>query len=96
LCFFNALTFIWNAGQYLEVTFLERQRVQSSNLRSVSYDEVKKNLEIEFHSGIIHQYLNVPSKIHTDLMNASSVGIFYTEKIKNRFRSITIDSKVIK
>jgi hypothetical protein len=75
---------------------LERQRVQSSNLRSVSYDEAKKNLEIEFHSGIIHQYQNVPSKIHTDLMNASSVGIFYNEKIKNRFRSISIDKQAIK
>ncbi len=57
----------------------------------MSYDENKKNLEIEFHSGIIHQYQNVPSKIHTDLMNASSVGTFYSEKIKNRFRSINID-----
>ena len=75
---------------------MERQRVQSSNLRSVSYDEAKKNLEIEFHSGIIHQYQNVPPKIHTDLMSASSVGIFYTEKIKNRFRSICIDKQEIK
>jgi hypothetical protein len=75
---------------------LERERVQSSNLRSVLYDEVKKNLEIEFHSGIIHQYQNVPSKVYTDLMNASSVGIFYTEKIKNRFRSICIDRPVEK
>ena len=75
---------------------MERQRVQSSNLRSVSFDEAKKNLEIEFHSGIIHQYQNVPSKIHTDLMSASSVGIYYTEKIKNRFRSICIDKQEIK
>jgi hypothetical protein len=72
---------------------LERQRVQSSNLRAVSYDEAKKNLEIEFHSGIIHQYQNVPSKIHADLMNAPSAGIFYTEKIKNRFRSISLDNQ---
>ena len=75
---------------------MERERVQSSNLRSVSYDEAKKNLEIEFHSGIIHQYQNVPSKIHADLMNASSAGIFYTEKIKNRFRSICIDRQAMK
>ena len=75
---------------------MERQRVQSSNLRSVSYDEAKKNLEIEFHSGIIHQYQNVPSKIHTDLMSASSVGIYYTETIKNRFRSICFDKQEIK
>jgi len=62
----------------------------------VSYDEARKNLEIEFHSGIIHQYQNVPSKIYADLMDAPTVGIFYTEKIKNRFRSICIDSQTIK
>lgn len=62
----------------------------------MSYDEAKKNLEIEFHSGIIHQYQNVPQKIYTDLMGAGSVGIFYTEKIKNRFRSICIDNQEIK
>jgi len=70
---------------------LERQPVHSSNLRSVSYDEEKRNLEIEFHSGIIHQYQNVPSKIHTDLMKAASVGTFYTEHIRNRFRSVCIN-----
>jgi hypothetical protein len=75
---------------------LERQHVQSSNLRSVSYDEARKNLEIEFHSGIVHQYQNVPSKIHTDLMNASSAGIYYNEKIKNRFRSVCIDRHAVK
>ena len=50
-----------------------------------------KNLEIGFHSGNIYQYQNVPSEIHTDLMSASSVGIFYTVEIKNRFRSVCID-----
>jgi hypothetical protein len=72
---------------------LERQPVQSCNLRSVSYDENRKNLEIEFHSGIIYQYQNVPSKIHTGLMNATSVGAFFTDKIKNSFRSIRLDKQ---
>jgi len=62
----------------------------------VSYDESRKNLEIEFHSGIIYQYQNVPSKIHTDLMSATSVGTYYTDKIKNRFRSIRLDKGIKK
>lgn len=70
--------------------------MQSCNLRSVSYDESRKNLEIEFHSGIIYQYQNVPSKIHADLMNATSVGSFFTDKIKNSFRSIRLDKAVRK
>lgn len=75
---------------------MESQNLQSSNLRSVRYDAVKKNLEIEFRSGIIHQYQNVPSAIHTGLLNASSAGIFYTEKIKNRFRNVSIERPAIR
>jgi hypothetical protein len=78
------------------VTSLERQPVQSCNLRSVSYDESKKNLEIEFHSGMIYQYQNVPSRLHTDLMSASSVGSFFTNKIKNRFREVRLDKTLHK
>jgi len=52
---------------------------------------VRKNLEIEFRSGIIHQYQNVPSKIHAGLMSAASAGIFYTENIRNRFRTVRLD-----
>ncbi len=69
---------------------MESQPVKSSSLRSVSYDAAKKNLEIEFRSGIIHQYQNVPPAIHTSLMNAASAGIYYTENIRNRYRSITV------
>jgi hypothetical protein len=78
------------------VTLLERQPVQSCNLRSVSYDEHKKNLEIEFHSGMILQYQNVPSRLHADLMQASSVGSFFTSRIKNRFREVRLDKTLQK
>ena len=91
---FNILLLTKKPGQYLLVLLpLERQPVQSNNIRSVLYDEAKKDLEIESHSGIIHQYQNVPSTIHTKLMNPSLMGIFFTEKIKNRFRSVCIDSE---
>jgi hypothetical protein len=73
---------------------LEKQQIQSSNLRFVRYDAAKKNLEIEFRSGIIHQYQNVPSAIHAGLLKASSAGIYYTENIRNRFRTIRIDRMV--
>jgi hypothetical protein len=52
---------------------------------------MKKNLEIEFHSGLIYQYQNVPTHIYTTLMNSTSVGSFFTSNIKNRFRSIRLD-----
>ncbi len=70
---------------------MERQPVQSCNLRSVGYDNKLKNLEIEFHSGLIYQYQNVPSQIYANLLSAQSTGTFFTDKIKNRYRSKRLD-----
>ncbi|MFA5332573.1 MAG: KTSC domain-containing protein [Methanoregula sp.] len=69
------------------VIMVERQPVNSCILRSVGYDDSKKNMEIEFHSGLVYQYSGVPTKVYTDLMSSTSVGKFFTEKIRNRFRA---------
>jgi hypothetical protein len=66
---------------------VERQPVKSCILRSVGYDDTRKNMEIEFHSGLVFQYSGVPSKVYTDLMSSNAVGKFFSEKIRNRFRA---------
>ncbi|MDD1702513.1 MAG: KTSC domain-containing protein [Methanoregula sp.] len=66
---------------------MERQPVQSCILRSVGYDDSMKNMEIEFHSGLVYQYSGVPTKVYTDLMSSSAVGKFFSDKIRNRFRA---------
>ena len=42
-----------------------------------------KNLEIEFHSGLVYQYSGVPSKVYADLMSSSAVGKYFSEKVRN-------------
>ena len=64
---------------------LTRIPVTSSNLRSVGYDPNTRTLEVEFHSGGIYQYSNVPSNIHDGLMNASSHGKYFIAYIRNSF-----------
>jgi hypothetical protein len=66
---------------------MERKPVQSCILRSVGYDDTTKNMEIEFHSGLIYQYSGVPTKVHDDLMNSSAVGKFFADKVRSRFRA---------
>ena len=66
---------------------MDRQPVQSTILRSVGYDTDKKNMEIEFHSGLIYQYSSVPSKVYADLISAPAVGKFFSDKVRNRFRA---------
>lgn len=60
--------------------------MSSSNLSSVGYDEDDRILEIEFNSGGVYQYYDVPPRIHQELMNASSHGKYFHSSIKDNFR----------
>lgn len=65
---------------------MHRVHVTSSNLYSVGYDSNTQILEIEFVSGSIYQYTNVPPSIHERLMRAWSKGSYHNEHIKGHFR----------
>ena len=70
---------------------MKRLSVDSSNLSSVGYDVNSNTLEIEFNSGGIYQYFNVPESIYKGLMNASSHGQYFDTYIKKagfRFRKM--------
>ncbi len=64
---------------------MNRQDVSSSNIRSIGYDSESQTLEIEFHSGGIYQYFNVPKSTYNELMSASSHGSFFSRQIKDQF-----------
>ncbi len=61
---------------------MQRSPVSSSNLKSVGYDPVSKILEIEFLSGSMYQYFNVPESIYADLMIAAAPALFFNIHIK--------------
>ncbi len=62
---------------------MQRKPVDSSNLASVGYDSDAKILEIEFNSGGIYQYFDVPESVYEGLMSASSHGTYFDQNIKN-------------
>lgn len=65
---------------------MERQRVSSSNVRSIGYDEASSTLEVEFNGGGVYQYYSVPEGVHASLMRASSKGSYLNDHVKNRYR----------
>ena len=66
---------------------MERARIESSDLKSVGYDEPTQTLEIEFRQGGTYQYFGVPKKIHDSLMQyALSHDQYHSRHIKNRYR----------
>jgi hypothetical protein len=64
---------------------MERQRVASSNIRSVGYDPDAQVLEIEFQDGAVYQYSGVPSAVYAGLLSAGSAGRYSHAHIKGRY-----------
>lgn len=60
--------------------------VSSTNIRSIGYDPQSALLEVEFTSGDVYQYFNVPSHLHQAFMSASSKGQFLDDNIKYNYR----------
>lgn len=62
---------------------MNRIPVISTNLKSVGYNSADCILEIEFISGSVYQYYDVPAEVHSELMSASSHGKYFAANIRN-------------
>ena len=55
---------------------MQRTSVTSTNIRSIGYDSQSATLEVEFTSGDIYQYFDVPKHLYNGLLQAASPGQF--------------------
>ena len=62
---------------------MRRVPVESEAIRSVDYDFDARLLEIEFHSGAIYRYFDVPAGVHLALMQAASLGEAFARLVRN-------------
>ena len=65
---------------------MNRTPVTSSNILSVGYDSQSVILEVEFTSGDIYQYFNIPEHLYQQFMNTSSYGQFLNEYIRYNYQ----------
>lgn len=65
---------------------MERTPVMSSNVNSIGYDPKTFTLEVEFNSGDIYQYFNIPESLYLNLIKSQSKGSFINEHIKYSYR----------
>jgi hypothetical protein len=70
---------------------MQRKHVTSSAISSVGYDERSSILEVEFQSGAVYDYLNVPPKVYKALLKAPSKGRFVSRRIRDRYPFIRRD-----
>ena len=65
---------------------MERQAVSSSNIASVGYNPDTETLEVEFSKdGKVYEYYNVPQFMYDRLMEAPSIGSFFSAEIRNAY-----------
>jgi len=69
---------------------MNRVSVASSNIASIGYDGTMLVLEIEFSSGSVYQYLDVPQQVFEALMSAVSKGQFFATSIKGSYRYVRV------
>ena len=69
---------------------MERTPVDSSNISSIGYDDNSMTLEIEFHSGAIYQYFDVPLPVYEGMMEATSKGQYLAQNIKGNYRYVKV------
>ena len=64
---------------------IERKPVESSNIVSIGHNSVTKTLEVEFRTGTVYQYFQVPTKVYQELQSADSKGRYLAKNIRNDF-----------
>jgi len=76
----EAIHQIWKNICY-EKNAMKRKFVSSSTMKSAGHDAGKRILEIEFTSGEVYRYFDVPVEIFSGLMNAESKGKYFNHYI---------------
>ena len=61
---------------------MKRKLMQSTCVKSYGYDANKRLFEIEYPSGEIYDYLNVPPSVHQEFLRSDSKGEFVNFRIK--------------
>lgn len=59
--------------------------VESTTLVTVSYDDARKLLQLEFCSRAVYQYFSVPAAVHQSLLAAPSKGRYFNQAIRGHF-----------
>jgi hypothetical protein len=66
---------------------IQMLEVNSTNLSHIGYDETSKTLKVRFReNGAEYKYLDVSKNAYDRLMNAKSIGSFFSIYVKNQYK----------
>lgn len=62
-----------------------REDVQSSMICTLGYEPETSTLEIEFNSGAVWQYYDIPEYVFYEMKDSGSVGKFFNANIRGQY-----------
>lgn len=65
---------------------MQRTGLPSRSIRSAGYDAERQTLELEFSSGGVYEYFDVPASVYDWLLRVPNKGRYVTKMISNRYR----------
>ena len=71
----------------METTHIEipTAPVKSSNIARLGYDAATQTLAVVFTKGTTYHYAGVPADVYEELKLAPSIGIFFSQRIREKF-----------
>ena len=64
---------------------MRRESVKSSLIASLGFESETSTLEVEFTSGAVWQYYDVPESVYYDMIGSESVGRYFHANIKRQY-----------
>jgi len=64
---------------------MQRVLVDSTTLASAGHDAASATLELQFRSGAVYRYFDVPGAAYQSLLGASSKGAYFNQNIRGRY-----------
>ena len=65
-------------------------RVKSSVIAAIHYNPKTQVLEVQFNAGRTYDYLHVPPEIYHALLTADSIGTYFNEVIRPKYRAVLV------
>jgi lysyl-tRNA synthetase class 2 len=74
-----------NSASIRDVIAFPLLKSQSAVIKAFDYDELSKILRVEFSSGSVYKYHDIPESIYQELQNAPSKGQYFNAQIRDKF-----------
>ena len=65
---------------------MRREKVNSSAIDTIGYDEDSSTLEVQFRGGKPYNFADVSPEVHLRFIESNSKGRFFNDKIRDRYR----------